>query len=516
VLAHRAPPSGSSDELARLRADLHEADFTLERLGELLGPVAAAALHREQVLPATLALAESTDRAAVLARLFVLGLPVEGAELDRVLPRTGAAGLARTALTRRAPVDYLEGEWWQATCELRPYGDGSHHWWLPSDFGEAVTRGPLPTDHVLGLGGASATLASWTPRPLVARALDLGTGCGVQALHLTTHAATVVATDVSTRALGFARLTAGLNGLGIEVRQGSLLEPVAGEVFDLIVSNPPFVITPRDPTVPQYEYRDGGRSGDALVAGLVRDIGAHLAPGGIAQLLGNWEMRPGETWRERVGSWVEGTGLDAWVVQRDEQDTAQYAETWIRDGGLQPGSPEFETLYAAWLADFAGRDVERIGFGVVTLHRPMASRHPWRHLEEVSGPVSSPLGPSLLNGLRARSWLTEHSSDELLDTAWTVAEDVTEERVGWPGAPDPTVIQLRQGGGLRRTVRLDTVTAALVGACDGDLTARQILAGVAVLLERPVGEVTAAALPLLRDLVADGLVAPAAEGETSW
>ena len=97
-----------------------------------------------------------------------------------------------------------------------------------------------------GLGGASTTLASWTPRPAVERALDLGTGCGVQALHLGAHARQVTVTDISTRALDFARFNAVLNGCEWDVVEGSMLDPVAGQRFGLIVSNPPFVITPTD------------------------------------------------------------------------------------------------------------------------------------------------------------------------------------------------------------------------------------------------------------------------------
>ncbi len=495
------PPVVVPALVTALREDLLEVGWTVERVGEVLGPRAGAALHREQLLPADLATRGSDDPAAVLVRLLVLGRPVAATRLDAALPRTGAAGLRRLGLAR----DTARGEL-GATCDLRPYGDERHTWWLASDQGEAVTGGPLPTDHVLGVGGASTTLSSWTPRPPVGRALDLGTGSGVQALHLTTHARTVVATDLSARALEHARFTAALNGVELDLRRGSLLEPVAGEEFDLIVSNPPFVVTPRTEGVPLYEYRDGGAAGDGLVAGLVRDVGAHLRPGGLAQLLANWELREGEDWRDRVGGWLEGTGLDAWVVQREEQDVAEYAETWVRDGGHLPGSSAFEELYAAWLADFDARGVERVGFGVVTLQRPASDREPWRDLVDVLSPVASPMGPAVLRGLEARTWLAEHTDDELLDVAWQVADDVTEERVGRPGAPDPQVIQLRQGGGLRRVVRLDTLSAGLVGACDGELTARQLCAGLAVLTEAAAEEVRAGVLPVLRDLVRDGLL----------
>ena len=60
--------------------------------------------------------------------------------------------------------------------------------------------------------------------------------------------------------------------------------------------------------------------------------------------------------------------------------------------------------------------------------------------------------------------------------------------------------------GLRRTVRLDTLGAGLVGACDGELTARQLCAGLAVLTEQEPGTIHTAVLPTLRDLVKDGLL----------
>ncbi len=125
--------------------------------------------------------------------------------------------------------------------------------------------------------------------------LDLGTGCGIQAMHASRFAERIVATDISERALRLARLNVELNGIeGVEFRLGSLYEPVAGERFDRIVSNPPFVITPRTPGVPEYEYRDGGMVGDAIVEAVMRGAAEHLEPGGVAQLLGNWEVRDDE------------------------------------------------------------------------------------------------------------------------------------------------------------------------------------------------------------------------------
>jgi SAM-dependent methyltransferase len=443
----------------------------------------------------------------VLIRLFTLGVPVPRAALESALPTLGIEGALALGLVQSsfepdasADADLL------ATCDLRPYADEDHDWWVASDLSESATHAPLRLDHVLGIGGASLTLASWTIRRHVDRALDLGTGCGVQALHLGAHADSIVATDVSERALGFARFNAALAGLELDLRAGDLLDPVAGERFSLVVSNPPFVITPRFDDVPLYAYRDGGRPGDALVRSVVRQVGDVLEPGGVAQFLANWEVPAGRTWRDVWEEWLDGVPLDAWVVQREVQDPGQYAELWVRDGGTLPGTSAHNRLYASWLRDFASRGVESIGFGVVTLQRPTTERRPWRSLDEATGPVASPMGRTVEAGLAARTWLAEHHDDQVLDVRWACAPDVTEERHGRPGAEDPAVILIRQGGGLRRVVTADTLLAAYLGVADGELTAQAALDAIASVLDVDPEEVRAELVPQIRDLVADGLL----------
>ena len=522
-----------------LRGDLAASRFTVGGVDELLGPVASDALHREERVPALRATTGRDEPAAALTRAFVLGVPVARAALDRALPTLGVAGAARLGLVSAAgtsPDDEVH-----ALVDLRPYtaldagADAGRarevDWWVASDLGELATGRALRTDHVLGVGGASTTLAQVTVRRPVARVLDLGTGCGIQSLHALLHADRVTATDISHRALAFARFNAALAGVRadgpagpdahsaagpaagpaagreagparLDLRLGSMLEPVADDRFDLVVSNPPFVITPRNPDVPTYEYRDAGRTGDAIVRELVTGVRTVLAPGGVAQLLGNWEVRRGERWDERVGAWLAESGLSGWVVQRELQDPAQYAETWIRDGGTTPDRDReaWRTSYGAWLDDFASRDVEAIGFGIVTL---VDDGLDWRRLEEVTGTVRQPLGPAIDASLRARAAL---AGGDLTDLRLVVAPDVTEERYLTPGEADPQVILLRQGGGFGRTVQAGTALAALVGACDGDLSVGQIVAALGALLERPAEEVAAEVLPAVEGLLLDGLL----------
>ncbi|MFF1635090.1 methyltransferase [Leifsonia sp. NPDC058248] len=510
-----------------LRSDLRAAGFTVSALGALWGETGGEALHRGQRIPALRALAAERQRSgqtalATLAELFVLGRAVGADALERALPSLGSAGAESLGLIRAS------GDRVEPAVDLRPYSFvdalGPGEWWIVSDLGELALGHALPVDHVLGVGGASLTLSGLMLQWPVERVLDLGTGCGIQAMHASRHAGSVVATDISVRALELAALNAELNGIGnIEFRLGSLFEPVAGETFGHIVSNPPFVITPRGEGVPEYEYRDGGLVGDALVEAVIRSAGEHLAPGGVAQLLANWEYlgraapvaSAGADAFERVGGWLDASAVpvDAWIVERDVEDAAQYAETWIRDGGTRPGTEAFDRLYEAWLDDFAERGVESVGFGYVLLRRPGSGDPTLRRLERLNGSLGgneAGLGVHLGAVLEAHDWQAGADDAALAASRLVVAGDVTEERHSWPGDEGPTAMLLRQGGGFGRTIQGDTALIALVGACDGELTVGAIVGALAQLLEVDEPALAAELLPMVRALVVDGFLSPAA------
>ncbi|WP_210506200.1 methyltransferase [Naasia sp. SYSU D00057] len=507
-----AIPAGVLDPSAArpLREDLAAAGFRSTAVAGVLGSAAEGSLRRGSTLAAARVLARPEARAAGavadLTALFVAGLAVPADRLAAALPRLGVEGAVRAGLVA------LDGDAAVPRVELAPHQfvdpDGVGEWWVASDLGEAATGGPLRADHVLGVGGASRTLAGLQLPRRAESVLDLGTGSGIQFLRAARYGRRLVATDVSERALAYARFNAALNDVDVDLRAGSLFEPVTGERFDRILSNPPFVITPRRPGVPEYEYRDGGLEGDALVETVVRGVAGHLLPGGVAQLLANWEDRAGADGRDRVAAWALEEGLDAWVVEREVQDPVLYAETWIRDGGIRPGTPEYDRLLAAWLDDFAAREVRSVGFGYVTLRRP-ERRRPSRRVEREQGGAGG-LGGHLAACLEAQDWLAATDDDALLTARLVVAGDVTEERHHWPGEEHPAAIELRQGGGFARVVPVDAAAAGLVGACDGELTVGAIVDALADLLESDPAELRAELLPVARELVATGLLMPAA------
>ena len=283
-----------------------DAGFTADGLLVALGPSAYAALGRGEPVPAQRALADRQDPLAALARLFVLGAEIPREDAARALPLAELVelGLVTASGAVRARVD------------VRPYGESDTDWYVVSDHGPDSAGHDVEevaVDHVLGVGGASLTLARITPRATVARALDLGTGCGVQALHLGRHATEVVATDRNRRALRLAAVSAALSGQEWDLREGSLFEPVAGEAFDLVVSNPPFVISPGH----RYTYRDAGLPADDR--GRPTGCTSTVRTGAIAWLRGS--RRPGATrgWlsaRCRIRRSTSGSGCATPVGSR--------------------------------------------------------------------------------------------------------------------------------------------------------------------------------------------------------
>ena len=537
-----SPPAPALDErqAAALRADLEESGWGIDAVTGLIGSVAEAALRREIRLPALRAVrvaledgrapGAAPDPVAILTALFMLGEPVTAGELDAVLPRTGARGATRIGLValdgrgqggeegREAGVD--DAALVRALVDLRPHeardDAGEVRWWVASDVGELVSGGSLAPDHVLGIGGAGLTLAGLTPRGAVGAALDLGCGCGIQPLYLARHAERITATDISERALAFTGFNAALASIAperLELLAGSFLEPLGQRQYDLIVSNPPFVITPpavREAGLPLMEYRDAG---GPVLPHLVPGLAGRLADGGTLVMLGNWEHGAGADWRGTVGEWFPDD-VDAWVIERDAQDPVEYATMWLRDGGLTPERERdaFEAALGAWIGDFEARGVEAIGFGYLLAHRPSAegaggaSRRPWRVLEEVGTSPSGALGAHVAASIAVRDQLALLDDSAVAALMPVVAADVTEERYLVPGQADPSVILLRQGGGLGRSVEAGTALAALIGVADGELSIAQIAGAVAALLDAEAAALTAELVADCRDLAAWGML----------
>ena len=498
------PPDG----IDRLRHALTSANYTSAGIADRLGPTATAAVRRNDfraalkataadptlasapIEPPAEAARSDRDPLATLIRLFICGQVEPEKAVAAALPIEDAQ---TAGLVERVPGGF------KAALDLEPYGDS---WWIIADLPAASRPGPLPGDHVLGVGGASSTLANATIRDPVATALDLGTGCGVQALHLSTHARRVTVTDVSPRALRFAATASQLAGLDWEYAEGDLAEPVRGRTFDLVVSNPPFVAGPGTAT---HAYRDSGRPGDAICAELAAAAPALLNPGGTIQFLANWLHIAGEDWADRVAGWFAGTGMDVWAIEREVSDPMSYVDLWLTDAAEDPDPQRV----AAWLDWFDAHKVDAIGFGLITA-RNTGNQDPVVRVETLRQPLAKPFGPQVKAWFQRQDWLGTQSTEALLATRYRAAPGLTLHQEATIGAQgwDVTRQSLVQTQGLGWSEEIDPVILALIGGCDGSVPLRDQIAVLAAAYQAPEVAFADVAALLVPGLVEHGFIEP--------
>lgn len=475
--------------VSALREDLR--GFTTASITEALGPVGMAGVEREQRLPALTAISAAQSRIGYLASFFMLGGSLTREQFVEALP----------SLSYEEAVEHgLVDEHGRSTIALRPVAVPDRHGGgellIASDLGPLQGHAP-ETNHVMPVGGATLTLAGLTRYDEGQSVLDLGTGCGFHAILAARAGARVVATDVSQRALDFTRFNAALAGVSVDLRLGSLFDPVP-ERFDRIVSNPPFVMTP--PRVREqigtFEYRDGGGTGDSLLQAILAGLDDHLVEDGLAWILGNWHIAAGvgdvefdRAWREPIARWLGDRR--AWVVLREALDPAEYANMWLRESQLTGAA--FDSAFATWLS------VADMNSSVAFAYLTIGGAEGPQRLEEYRGPIAETFVDATWEGV-GRAGMTD---DELL-ASHLVANGVQEKRLHTAGQPDPWHISLLSHG---REIPVTAEVAGFVGACDGDLSAGQIIGAIATLVDVDEEELVGQVLPYVRDLIGAGLLA---------
>jgi hypothetical protein len=329
----------------------------------------------------------------------------------------------------------------------------------------------------------SVALAHLTVRGNGERALDLCTGNGIQAILLAAHAERVVATDVNPRALAYAAFNAALNGVGnVETRQGSFLAPVEGEQFDLVVANPPYVVSPES----AYLFRDSGMPGDAVSEHVVRSVPAVLAPGGYASLLIAWALAP-EDPAERPRSWLAGS-CDAFLLHTSTDDPLETATVWNRDLLDRPDA--YAAALDRWLGYYRELGIEQLGYACLVLRKRHDGRDGWLVARALPHAALRPAGPHVRRLFETHDRLSELArDDELLGCRLRVADDavVTQDTRFAHGRWQAEALTLRLDSGLPFSAELDPPTARLLRALDGSRTLAEALAAAVEREEQATG-----------------------------
>jgi len=483
-----APPSARCGGAAAVKTGLEAAGFTsagvrsaLQADHELLSQALELAVHERR-------LAGASPRLATLIRLFVLDLPVDTAAAEEALAGIGVDRLAQLGLVAE------EGATLRACVRVVPHD----RLLIASDrFGAAGA------EYVAGVHRPSATLGNLTVRRRVGSALDVGTGSGIQALLAAEHCARVVATDLNERALAFAEFNAALNGrANVEFRAGSFFEPAHGERFELVVCNPPYVISPESSLV----FRDSGLPGDTVSAELVAALPAHLADDGFGTIMISWIAGDDPTARPRT--WLDASGCDAWLLHTATEDPLGAAAAWARAAGTEPGDNVAERL-DSWVDYYASLGIAAIAYGAVVMHRRSGDN--WVRTAELPPNRLKPASAHLQQLFAAQSLLRGEPADALLDRRFALVEhaflDRTQRVEGGRWALTSTAVRLEAGIGFR--VNLDAAGTALVSALDGAAPMRDVLPELAAQLGLPESELAVLAAQFLEHLVERGFAMPA-------
>jgi len=486
--------------------------FRLERCGDLtpLRDALKSAGYDQSSLGGTVKLDDSSESLDVpalvlrtaerspyhtLVRLFVLALSVpEQAARDALAP-IRLESLVELGLLQ------VVAEQVHATAALFPYEDLL----LARDFWPQVAGGTALPDYVPGVGPSSLALANLTVRKDVASALDLGTGSGVQALWAAQHADHVIGTDTNCRALSFAALNARLNGRSnIEVRHGSLLEPVSECQFDLVVANPPYVISPKA----RLEYRDSGMEGDAVCERVIRGIPALLREGGYGTVIFNWHHQTTQDWAERPSQWLQSSGCDAWLMCSNTSDPIAYASDWLRRG--QPHAPDrYPVLLDEWLAYYRELGIGMISWGAVIL-RPRAAQRNWLRAEKaLSGRPTGSCSDQIQRVFAAEDLLDGLNDDRrLLELAFQLTPDHQLEHVLHAEDDAWTVhtARLSQTRGFGFVGQVDPLASKVLAGCNGRRRLGELVAELTEVSGLDFDQVTSACVTVIRNLLRSGFL----------
>lgn len=451
-MAASLPPADDPSLLGRFAARLREVGYSEAGLRRVLGdPIRLGVRGLIEVAGRRL---DGEDPLLTVCRLFWLGSAVGRREAERAFAPVDVRDLERAGLVM------VGGDALKPVVAITPYGS----LFCAHDPGRLISE--QPRDFVASVS-ASSSLFDWlTVRRSVGRALDLGTGCGVQALLAARHAEHVTALDVNARAVRFARLNAVVNGVdNLDVRQGTWFEPVGDARFDLLLANLPFVISPDS----ALTYRDGGLPRDDVTRLVVSTAPDHLEPDGLAQLFCNWVVERGGDWRAPVETWIDGLGCDAVLVLHGRHDPLSYAARWNHPLD-EEDPPAFAATLDRWLAYYRGEDIDEIADGMVILRRRRAGRNYVRALEVPNAPAR-PAGEHvqrLFSGYDVVRSLA--SPAEALDLAPTLPVDASVARSWTASGRAASAPRVRLDAGVGLTIATTPAMAEVLQGCDGSRT----------------------------------------------
>jgi Methyltransferase small domain len=440
----------ASPDFERLREFLREAGYTHEEFRQH-PTLAEIPSRRTGNLPLLLdRLAEPTAR-NLLVRWFCVGVPAQWATAQALVPKPVLVLLLQAGMLVR------DGETLVPQVMLTPCDEylfaADTAARMESDTGDVVLW-PNPTTRLLH---------QFAMRRSVEATLDLGAGCGIQAVLAAHHSGQVTATDLNPRGKEFGDFNARLNGAAnIEYITGDTFQPVEGRTFDVILANPPFFVTPSSGQL----YCENSMDLDLYCRRVVREAPQYLTEGGNLQMVFEWVAVRGQSWQERLAEWLVESGCDAWILHTYARGAAAYARERIRQTSHQ-AIDESQAL-SQWLEYYGRHGVEEIHGGILTLRR--RSGRNWIRVEEMPLAPTEPFGDSVGDAFAGFDYLTcQASPDELLQSRPKLSPHAQLEQLlrQVDGRWQPIGMKLSLARGIPSSLRLEPSVAEFVGRLDG-------------------------------------------------
>jgi tRNA1(Val) A37 N6-methylase TrmN6 len=479
------PPLKSADAITHFFDERGYTDGTLNRLGISELPWSALATLSESGWSV-----EGEPELDLLIRLFYFGESVPFNTGEKFIPQEVLKALLEFELVQRI------GERLQSACTLTKFGD------LLLAFDSRRRFHAHPSDLVLGVSPTTRILANCSMARPEGSFLDLGAGCGTLALAVAPHVATVIATDVNRRALGFARLNAALNGVkNVLFLFGDRFEPVAGRRFDSIVSNPPFLLGPTNGML----YTENKIDLDGFVESLARTASEYLEEDGVFQMACEWAELASEPWEARLRRWFESCHCDVHIWWGYKFSNAEYA----RKRAVEQGELDPESVGASFchrITYLNERCVKSIYGGLITLRR--RSGENWFWVEEMQTRPAGPIGEALRERYSTRDIVESKNVETILGARPRLPAQVTlmTESAQRERAWGIERSYLERTGDLPAKMVLDAMLVKLAAQFDGSETLGTLLKRVASEHNVPMDRVIPEGLRITEVLAIAGLI----------
>ena len=351
---------------------------------------------------------------------------------------------------------------------------------------------------VMGVGASTMQVAHSVPGKPYGRVLDLCCGGGIQSFLLAPYAKEIVAVDRNPRAVNMEQFGAALNGFGhVSFRESDFFSAVAGDRFDAIVCNPPYVLSPER----EKYYRDGGMEGDTLAEKVVRETAGYLTEGGCAYFVCDVATRNGVAAVDRLRSWAVGNGCDLLAITAPALAPLAYADMWSKPES-EAARAEIETK---WVARFAELGIESVTHMLVAMRRRTGEN--WVVIDALPKRTEGDFGRQIDRRFEGQDFVRRDAAE-----TWSARLRLTPEArlhrllraEGGRWATEEAKVVVSDG--LMYEFVVDPRTVDFLVMFDGTLTMEEVLGRLALAMGVNVEKVRSGWLGYVHQLAADGVL----------